>query len=125
MTAITLEIDGLTLVGELFDTPAAAAIGARLPLRVDFARWGDEYYGSISLTGGPFAGEKTEEMAVGDLAYWEPGDAFCIFFGPTPVSRGAEPRAASPVHRVGAVTGDWSELKSLGNTVTGRLALRP
>jgi hypothetical protein len=42
----------------------------------------------------------------GDLGYWPPGRAFCIFFGPTPVSRGSEIRPASPVNVVGRVVGD-------------------
>ena len=43
---------------------------------------------------------------VGDLAYWPPGQAFCIFFGRTPASRGEECRAASPVNVVGKIVGD-------------------
>jgi len=41
------------------------------------------------------------EVAVGDLAYWPPGQALCLFFGPTPASVGDEPRAASPANVVG------------------------
>ena len=43
---------------------------------------------------------------MGDLGYWPPGQAFCIFFGPTPMSRGDEIRPASPVNVVGRVVGD-------------------
>ena len=58
-----------------------------------------------------------EEMAVGELAYWPPGNALCIFFGPTPVSEGSQPRAASPVNPVGMLSGDVAALKSLGPSV--------
>lgn len=125
MTSVVFEIGDLRLPGELFDTPAAEALGAHLPLEVDLGRWGEEYYGQLPFRAGPFPGEKIEEMEVGDLAYWEPGNALCLFFGPTPVSRADEPRAASPVHRVGKVTGDWSELRGLGSPVKGRLSVRP
>ena len=37
-----------------------------------------------------------------------PGSAFCIFFGPTPASEGAVPRAASDVNPLGRVEGDAS-----------------
>ena len=47
-----------------------------------------------------------ETVALGDLGYWPPGKAFCIFFGPTPMSRGDEIRPASAVNVVGRVTGD-------------------
>ena len=46
-------------------------------------------------------------------AYWPPGHAFCIFFGPTPSSRGAEIRPASPVNVFGRVLGDPTVFKSV------------
>jgi len=49
-------------------------------------------------------------MEAGELAYWPPGQAFCIFFGPTPASKGNEIRAASAVNIVGRITGDLSGL---------------
>ncbi|NTV42317.1 MAG: hypothetical protein HGA63_03360, partial [Syntrophobacteraceae bacterium] len=39
------------------------------------------------------------------------GKAFCIFFGPTPMSRGAEIRPASAVNVVGKVLGDPGDFK--------------
>jgi hypothetical protein len=52
--------------------------------------------------------EKTaqELVEVGDLGYWPSGNAFCIFFGPTPASRGNEIRAASAVNVFGRIVGD-------------------
>ena len=47
-----------------------------------------------------------EVVERGDLGYWPPGRAFCIFFGPTPASRGEECRPASPVNVFGRVEGD-------------------
>jgi hypothetical protein len=43
---------------------------------------------------------------MGHLGYWPSGHAFCIFFGPTPVSRGNEIRPASAVNVFGQVEGD-------------------
>ena len=42
----------------------------------------------------------------GDLGYWPVGNAFCIFFGRTPASRGDEIRPASPVNVFGRLEGD-------------------
>jgi hypothetical protein len=50
-----------------------------------------------------------EVVEVGDLGYWPPGKAFCIFFGPTPMSRSGEIRPASAVNIVGKVKGDASQ----------------
>jgi hypothetical protein len=44
------------------------------------------------------------------VAYWPPGQAFCIFFGATPASGGDEIRAASAVNIVGRIKGDLSGL---------------
>jgi uncharacterized protein len=45
-------------------------------------------------------------VEAGDLGYWEPGSAFCIFWGPTPASRGDEIRPYSPVTVFGRLLGD-------------------
>ncbi len=48
-----------------------------------------------------------------DLGYWPPGSAFCIFFGPTPMSRGSEIRPASPVNVFGKIVGDATAFKKV------------
>ena len=53
------------------------------------------------------------EVEVGELGYWPVGRAFCIFFGPTPVSTGNQPRAYSPVNILGRVLGDATRLRSV------------
>lgn len=65
---------------------------------------GDEIYFNIGVSVGRENAKEVVER--GDLAYWPPGEAFCIFFGATPASRGDEPRAASPVNVFGKVLGD-------------------
>ena len=56
--------------------------------------------------------EKGQEVVeMGDLGYWPSGRAFCIFFGPTPMSRGEEIRPASAVTVFGKVVGDAAILK--------------
>ena len=118
---IVLEIEGVRLEGHLEESSAAEALAERLPLEVKVQRWGDEYYGSLGAPLGHFEGETAQIMAVGELAYWDPGNALCLFFGPTPASLGGEPRAASPVHRIGQVEGDWVAVKALGPSVVARL----
>ena len=48
---------------------------------------------------------------MGDVAFWPPGQALCLFFGPTPASRGDEIRPASAVNVVGRLEGDATVLK--------------
>lgn len=119
--AVILELDGVTLSGELGDGPAARALWERLPVSLSLSRWGQEYYGALPQPLPGLGGPTRDEMQVGELAYWEPGQAFCLFFGPTPASRGGEPRAASPVHPVGMVHGDWQAISALGPGVAASL----
>jgi hypothetical protein len=58
-------------------------------------------------------GQATVEL--GDLGYWAPGTAFCIFFGPTPMSRGDEIRPASPVTVFGRVLDDATVFKAVAD----------
>jgi len=88
----------------LDDSATSAAIWDALPLSVPGERWGEEIYFGIPVKVKPES--PMETVALGDLAYWPPGSAFCIFFGPTPASRGEEIRPASPVNVFGRIAGD-------------------
>ncbi len=92
-------------VADLASTPTADALWAALPLAGRANRWGDEIYFEIPLDM-PQEKEAREVMEAGEIAYWPPGTAFCIFFGRTPASRGDEIRAASPVNVLGRIAGD-------------------
>lgn len=82
----------------------ANAIWEALPIEARVNTWGDEIYFSIPVEADLEHPKEVVEM--GDLGYWPPGNAFCIFFGPTPASRGKEIRPASPVNVFGKVFGD-------------------
>ncbi len=119
--AVKLVLEGVELRGELNQSAPARELAARLPLELELSRWGREYYGALDAPL-PAGEEKSKEvMALGELAYWQPGQALCLFFGPTPASRGDEPRAASPVLSLGRVQGDWQALDGLGPQVRARL----
>ncbi len=103
---ISAEVAGgkVAAEAELNDSSTAEAIWQALPIEARASTWGDEIYFSIPVS-------KQEENAravvsLGDVAYWPPGKAFCIFFGPTPASHGDEIRPASPVNVVGKLAGD-------------------
>jgi hypothetical protein len=89
----------------------AQAVWEALPFAAGANTWGDEIYFSIPVE--VDAEEPREVVDVGDLGYWPPGKAFCIFFGPTPASRGDEIRPASPVNVFGRVTGDPGVFKKV------------
>ena len=93
----------------LDESETARLVWDALPLTVAGETWGDEIYFSIPVKAKPERPLETVEL--GDLGYWPPGTAFCIFFGPTPMSRGDEIRPASPVNVVGRVLDDPRVLK--------------
>ncbi len=80
------------------------AILDALPIHSRGNKWGDEIYFSIPVSV-PIENPQ-EEVEVGDLAFWPPGNGFCIFFGRTPASTSEKPRAASPVNVFGRISGD-------------------
>ncbi len=92
------------VLAELSNTKTASAIIEALPYESIAHRWGDEIYFDIPLELELENGEKV--LDAGDIAYWPPGRSMCIFFGPTPSSKGSEIRAYSAVSLVGKVIGD-------------------
>ncbi len=106
ITAGSIAADGV-----LDDSATAGRIWDALPLAVAGETWGDEIYFSIPVKAKPERPRETVDM--GDLGYWPPGSAFCIFFGPTPASRGNEIRPASPVNVFGKVVGDPTVFKKV------------
>lgn len=94
------------------DSPTGATLAAALPLEAEVSRWGNEVYFTVPVRL-PEAPEARQDMAVGELGYWPVGAAFCIFFGPTPVSAGPTPRAYSNVNPFGQITADEELIKDV------------
>ncbi len=96
----------------LNDSLTARKIWEALPIEADGDTWGDEIYFGIPVK---VSLENTarEVVEIGDLGFWPPGHAFCIFFGPTPLSRGNEVRPASAVNVVGRIVGDARVFKKV------------
>lgn len=102
---IRILIGDLKVEAELNDSKTAQLIWEALPIEAKANLWGEEIYFSIPVKTGLERGAK-EVVSAGDLGYWPTGHAFCIFFGPTPASRGDEIRAASAVNVIGKVLSD-------------------
>jgi hypothetical protein len=98
---------------ELYDTPTGRAIYESLPLRGNVSRWGEEIYFDVPVHC-DLEENARPEVEKGDLAYWPNMPAFCIFFGPTPVSKSDTPVAASPVNVFGRLNAlDTALLKAI------------
>ena len=110
MVKIMIAVENISMEAELLDTPTARQIADALPLEGSANVWGDEIYFDIPLVIDQEPGA-SQDVAVGDLGYWPAGPAFCIFFGPTPMSSPGEIRPASAVNVIGRVVGDATQLK--------------
>ena len=120
---VEIKVDQHVLEAELNDSDVAAKLADAMPITVKLSRWGDEYYGNCEISAS-LADDARELMEVGEIAFWPPGSALCLFFGPTPASTDDRPRAASPVIPLGRITSDPAVLRTLGSTVEATVSRR-
>jgi uncharacterized protein len=123
-TAIVITSGQLRLEGYLSDTPTGQALADALPFEGEAQRWGDEIYFEV-----PQVAEELDDTAavvvqVGDLGYWPPGRALCLFFGLTPSSLPGQIRPASAVNLVGRLKGDPCCLAGVAAGATVRVERR-
>ena len=111
---ITISVEDLTVDAELVASATAIKILETLPFESTVNTWGDEIYFTIPVAMQQEPDARAE-VEIGELAFWPMGKAFCIFFGPTPVSRDEKPRAYSPVNVFGRVLGDATAFKGIAN----------
>ena len=104
MRRMRLTAGDISVTAVLNDTRTADAIWEALPITARANTWGNEIYFAIPV----YLEEENPRGVVdlGDVGYWPPGNAFCIFFGRTPASRGNEIRPASPVNVFGRIEGE-------------------
>ena len=110
---IRIRTNLVEVAAELNDTKTAEAIWEALPIKGRVNLWGEEIYFSVHLSLELEAGQKL--VSIGDLGYWPQGSAFCIFFGPTPISQGDKTRPASPVTVFGKVVGNAGLFKQVAS----------
>ena len=74
--------EDLKVDASLNNSETAQNIWDALPIESRVNTWGDEIYFSIPVDVGLENAKAV--VSEGDLGYWPPGNAFCIFFGLTP-----------------------------------------
>jgi hypothetical protein len=112
MRALKMTIGPVVIRAELLDTPTADALSAAAPFEARASTWGDEVYFRTPIAQAREAGSK-DVVEPGELAFWPDGDAIAIGFGPTPISRGAECRLASPCNIWGRALDDVQALRAV------------
>lgn len=102
--------------GELDDSDISNAIWLSNSIYIDINMLGDMMYGEMPLDVILPKEGRTTKLETGDIAYWPGPGAFCIFFGPTPLSgEDGEPVAPYPVIKIGKMIGDCSGLEDAGD----------
>jgi hypothetical protein len=98
---VVVTIDGTEITASWVDESPKTrrALADALPVEGRAARWGDELYFDVPVTV-DLEPNARADVDPGTIAYWPQGPALCLFWGPTPASTDAQPRAASPVNVV-------------------------
>ncbi|NOI68578.1 cyclophilin-like fold protein [Vibrio sp. 99-8-1] len=109
MEVIEVKVGTITLDIQLNESDTASELLSELPIRSRVRRWGDEIYFPTQIDMDVSA-DAQEIVEVGDVAFWPPDQALCLFFGPTPCSNDGKPQAASAVNVVGKLLGDVTSL---------------
>jgi hypothetical protein len=116
MRRVRISTGDVSVEATLHDNPTADAIWEALPITARGNRWGAEIYFEIPVHL-PQADDARAVLEAGELGYWPVGHAFCIFWGPTPASRGDEIRAYSPVNVFGRLEGDALAFEAIDSGV--------
>ena len=111
MTLIKIEFNEISIEAELNDSKTANNIKKILPISNTVNIWGDEIYFQIDINDDENNAKEIVEL--GDVGFWPPGNAFCLFFGLTPLSQKDEIKPASPINVVGKLKGNLDSLKSI------------
>lgn len=114
---IQITADGVSVAAELNDSSTADLLWEALPIRGRAQLWGDEIYFEIPVEASEDPEWAEETVELGAIGFWPPGSALCLFFGPTPMSRGDEIRPASAVNVLGSIEGDPTILKRVRHGV--------
>ena len=102
--------------GELDGSDISNAIWLSNRLTVEINMLGGMMYGELPLDVILPKEGRTTQLETGDIAYWPGPGAFCIFFGPTPLSgEDGQPVAPYPVIKIGKMIGDCSGLEEAGD----------
>ncbi|MEQ1794700.1 MAG: cyclophilin-like fold protein [Nitrospira sp.] len=117
---IRITVGGVQLEAELKGTKTAGEVYAALPVDAPVNTWGEEFY--FKLAGvKDYRETATNQVKVGDVAYWGAGQVLAIFFGRTPMSMGADPVPADRVNVIGKIVGDATQFRRVMEATTIRV----
>jgi len=112
------ELDDEPVSVELDDSQSPKTVKAileNLPIEVNINKWGQELYTDRT----PIAAQEENaksEISLLDVAFWPEGNALCLFYGSTPISKDSKIVPASPVNIVGRTTSQQNIIDKVKDT---------
>lgn len=117
---IRITVGSIQLEAELKQSKTAGEVYAALPIDAPINTWGEEFY--FKLPGvRDYRETATNQVKVGDVAFWGAGQVLAIFFGRTPMSMGPDPVPADRVNVIGKIVGDATQLRRVMEAPTIRV----
>ena len=115
MSGIRIRTRDGEYLAELDGSDISNAVWLSLPFTSRINMLGCQIYFEMPVDNAE-PGELVTKLEIGDIAYWPKAGAFCIFFGPTPLSGDdGLPVSSYPVVKIGRIVGDCSSLESAGD----------
>jgi hypothetical protein len=107
---IRITVGTVQVEAELKDNKTAREVYAALPVEAPVNAWGEEFYFKIDGVR-DHRETATNQVKIGDVAFWGAGQVLAIFFGRTPMSMGSDPVPADRVNVIGRIMGDPTVLR--------------
>ena len=117
---IRITVGAVQVEAELKGNKTAQEVYAALPVEAPVNTWGEEFY--FRLDGvKDYRETATNQVKIGDVAFWGAGQVLAIFFGRTPMSMGPDPVPADRVNVIGRILGDATALRRVMDVPTIRI----
>ena len=107
---IRITVGAVQVEAELKGNKTAQEVYAALPVEAPVNTWGEEFYFKIDGVK-DYRETATNQVKIGDVAFWGAGQVLAIFFGRTPMSMGPDPVPADRVNVIGRIMGDPTVLR--------------
>jgi hypothetical protein len=122
INVVFLDLDNKNVRIELDDSLSPKTFKAildNLPVEVSINKWGEELYTDQTTIAVEQEDNAKTEVNELDVAYWPEGNALCLFYGPTPISKNGKIIAYSPVNIIGKIV-DSSNKEDILNQIKER-----
>ena len=112
------------MIANLRGTSSVNQLLKVLPHEAKASTWGEEVYFELPLKL-TLEADAQQVVDPGTVCFWVEGNSLALPFGPTPASKGNEPRLVTRCNVLGKIEGDPRELKKVQAGAAIRVELIP